>query len=306
MTDLRLDADFPRHPKTRKLKHRLGTDAVLALVALWCFARKYRPEGRLDNMEIEDVELAAEWEGKAGTLVATLLEIGFVEQAEGSNAYVLHDWADWQPFAVGSKTRSEHARKAGDARWNRHVSKAGNTRECSEHPPALRGASSSNALFEPDPSFSDHSNPSPKEKEAAGAATPAHSASETLSDSQSPSSREPAMVTGKEQAVFDLWNKTVKRLEKARALTEKRKRNVRARLHHHSLEELGHIFRRLDESDFAASRKWATFDWATESEDNILKVLEGKFDNPSKNGDSAQAHETALEVNRRLREEFAQ
>jgi hypothetical protein len=319
MPDLRLDADFPRHPKTRKLKRRLGTDAVLALIALWCFARKYHPDGRLDHMTIEDVELAAEWEGEAGTFVAALVEVGFVEQAEGSNTYVLHDWADWQPFAVGSEERSKHSRKAADARWNRYASKPGNAHECSEHcpehPPALQGASLSNALFDPDPSFSEHSDPNPsfsedsdpnpKEKEAASAAAPAQPASETLFAPDFRSSEGHTKVSKKEQpqALFELWNKTVKRLPKAHALSEERERNARARLRHHSLEELGLIFRRLDESDFAASKKWATFDWAIESETNLLKVLEGKFDNPSKSGNGAKALETPLEVNRRLREE---
>jgi hypothetical protein len=168
----------------------------------------------------------------------------------------------------------------------------------------LQGASLSNALFDPDPSFSEHSDPNPKEKEAASAAAPAHSASEILLDSDFRSSDEHTKVSKKEQpqALFELWNKIVKRLPKAHALSEDRERNARARLRHHSLEELGLIFRRLDESDFAASGKWATLDWAIESETNLLKVLEGKFDNPRSGGNdnSGKVHEGPLEINRRL------
>ena len=39
------------------------------------------------------------------------------------------------------------------------------------------------------------------------------------------------------------------------------------------------MFERLDASDFAAGGGWAGLDWLLKSEENVAKVLEGKYDN---------------------------
>ena len=82
--------------------------------------------------------------------------------------------------------------------------------------------------------------------------------------------------------VYD-YNMICSRLAKVERLTESRKRHIRARLGEHSREDLTIAFHKLNASDFACGnndRGWeADFDWLMKNEENITKVLEGKYDN---------------------------
>lgn len=82
--------------------------------------------------------------------------------------------------------------------------------------------------------------------------------------------------------VYD-YNMICSRLAKVERLTDSRKKHIRARLGEHSREDLTIAFHKLNESDFACGnndRGWeADFDWLMKNEENITKVLEGKYDN---------------------------
>ena len=108
MTDARISTGLPAHPKTRKLMRRLGPAGPWALVCLFLWARDNRPDGDLSGLSDEDIELAANWDGDEGALVAALVEVRFVDGEEGSRA--VHDWVDHQPWSAGSESRSERAR----------------------------------------------------------------------------------------------------------------------------------------------------------------------------------------------------
>lgn len=114
-TDFRVSTDFLGHYKTKKLKKRLGLKGVFALLALWTFVAKHRPDGNLAGMSIEDIELAVDWGGKAGLFVATLEEIGFLDKEEDGQ-YVVHDWLEANPWVAGSTTREDKARLSRMAR----------------------------------------------------------------------------------------------------------------------------------------------------------------------------------------------
>jgi hypothetical protein len=67
----------------------------------------------------------------------------------------------------------------------------------------------------------------------------------------------------------------------------KRRRHADARLGEHSLEDLTAAIRRLAASEFASGRtgKWAASpDWLVESGGNVIKVLEGNYDNRPSQG----------------------
>lgn len=87
------------------------------------------------------------------------------------------------------------------------------------------------------------------------------------------------------QKVVDSFNKTCTSLPQVRSLTEKRKRAIKLILKKHSLKELEMVFKKVEDSDFlnGSSDKWsgATFDWLIK-EDNIVKVLEGNYDDKGK------------------------
>ena len=68
-------------------------------------------------------------------------------------------------------------------------------------------------------------------------------------------------------------------------LTDKRKRALKSITKKFSVEDLKTVFKKAEESSFlnGSSDKWsgATFDWLIK-EDNIVKVLEGNYDDKGK------------------------
>ncbi len=116
-TDFRVAVDFFTHHKARKLKKRLGVAAVLSLLQLWAYAAKLRTDGNLSGMSVEDIELAAEWDGEEGAFASSLLDCGFLDRDD--EGYLLHDWAENNPWVAEEKARSEQARKNAEARWRK-------------------------------------------------------------------------------------------------------------------------------------------------------------------------------------------
>lgn len=115
--DIRLKLEFFDHPKTRKLRKRLGTEAVVCLIRLWMWTAGNRPGGRLTGLDAEAVELAAHWDGEDGALVAALCELRLLDERDGE--FAVHDWETHQAYASKSEERSSKARRAAAARWGR-------------------------------------------------------------------------------------------------------------------------------------------------------------------------------------------
>lgn len=85
------------------------------------------------------------------------------------------------------------------------------------------------------------------------------------------------------QEVVSDYNDTCTSLAKVKSLTENRKKAIRARWKKFkSLDEFHQYFLRVENSDFLKGkneRQWkADFDWLM-NEQNVAKVLEGKYDN---------------------------
>ena len=87
------------------------------------------------------------------------------------------------------------------------------------------------------------------------------------------------------QGVIDLYNETCVLLPSVQKLTDKRKRALKSITKKFSVEDLKTVFKKAEESSFlnGSSDKWsgATFDWLIK-EDNIVKVLEGNYDDKGK------------------------
>ena len=109
-TDARISTAFPSHPKTKKLRRRLGDSGPLGCMYLFLWAAANRSDGDLSGLSDEDIELAVDWEGDHGALVAEMVEVGFLDGDEGSRR--IHDWAEHNPWAAGADARSEKARWA--------------------------------------------------------------------------------------------------------------------------------------------------------------------------------------------------
>lgn len=107
MTDIRLAASFPTHPKTKKLIKRLGQGGAWAAVCLFLWARGSRPDGDLSGMTDEDIELAADWSGDDGAFVGAMVAVGYLDGSAGE--YQIHDWAEHQPWSAGADDRKQRA-----------------------------------------------------------------------------------------------------------------------------------------------------------------------------------------------------
>src|ERR1019366_7374908 len=113
--DARISTALPWHPKTRKLRKRLGVEGCWALLCLFLWVADNRADGNLAGLSDEDIELAADWNGEAGAVVLALAEVGFLDGPVDSR--IVHDWQDHNPWAAGRGQRVEAARKAALARW---------------------------------------------------------------------------------------------------------------------------------------------------------------------------------------------
>jgi len=124
VTDARLSVGFPHHPKTQKLYRRLGAAGPwhFTVLILWCAQNK--PDGDLQGMDDEDIEIAAAYPGEAGELIQTLMDVGFMKGAPTLRR--INDWKAHQPWAYHAEDRSEKAREAARARWQKE--KAGKNR----------------------------------------------------------------------------------------------------------------------------------------------------------------------------------
>ena len=89
--------------------------------------------------------------------------------------------------------------------------------------------------------------------------------------------------------IIDIYNSICKSLSKVIKVTDKRNKSIRNILKKYSREELETVFRKAEESDFLSGRNgsWngCGFDWLI-NETNMIKVLEGNYDNKGKSKQS--------------------
>lgn len=83
------------------------------------------------------------------------------------------------------------------------------------------------------------------------------------------------------QEIVDAYNETCVSLPRVAKITDKRKRALKKISSKFSMEDIRTVFKKAQESSFlnGSTDKWsgATFDWLVK-EDNVVKVLEGKYD----------------------------
>lgn len=106
--DIRLSSEYFKHHKIIKLRRRLGTDGIVAHLQLLTYVRECRPDGVLSDMDLEDIEIAADWKGDCGELVKTLVKLRLLDEAGG--IYEVHDWIEHNPYSVETANRGDKAR----------------------------------------------------------------------------------------------------------------------------------------------------------------------------------------------------
>lgn len=84
------------------------------------------------------------------------------------------------------------------------------------------------------------------------------------------------------QKIADLYNKICVSFPKVKKISEQRKKAIRARLNVYTIDDFKNLFEIAEKSDFLKGnnqRNWiADFDWLL-NDSNIVKVLEGKYNN---------------------------
>ena len=115
--DMRLSLNFVDHPKVRKIIRRCGYEAFYGLIKLYSIAGRMYIDGLLKGFDLDDIEDLADWHGESGLFGSTLLDVCLIDETE--EGYYLHDWEEHQPWIIGSEERSEKAKKAAEARWNK-------------------------------------------------------------------------------------------------------------------------------------------------------------------------------------------
>ena len=116
-TDIRLLISFKNHRKRKRLRMILGPDSTDYLIDLWLTVAEQRPDGVLTDWDEFDIAVAAGWQKEPRELVDALLETKWINKPNG--CYKIHDWDEHQGWACGAKKRSDVAKKAAEARWEK-------------------------------------------------------------------------------------------------------------------------------------------------------------------------------------------
>lgn len=112
MPSLNLDLNYFDHVKTMRLLSRLGPGSDVLPIRLWAWVGGHQPEsGRLEMLEAE-LELICRWWGEKGSMVAAMLEVGFLRR--DGTFFRIHDWLDHSGHLASFKKRAVNAARI---RW---------------------------------------------------------------------------------------------------------------------------------------------------------------------------------------------
>jgi len=104
--------------------------------------------------------------------------------------------------------------------------------------------------------------------------------------------------------IVDAWNRICISLPRVKRLTDARRRKIKARLEQNDLGDILNAMKAVEASDFLSGRGggWrASFDWLMNSDSNIVKVLEGNYENRQKVSKTQNEFEAAR---RRIMEQY--
>ncbi len=115
------------HRKTRRAARRLGircAHLVGHLGALWTWALDNALGGELGGVEVEILAEVMEWQGDADLLVATLVEVGYLDRHEGGLR--IHNWERYiEHYLVWLDQRKRHAEAQSAYKARRRLALAG-------------------------------------------------------------------------------------------------------------------------------------------------------------------------------------
>ena len=159
-TDIRLATRLRNSRKRMRFEAMLGENSFMHIIDLWLTAAMERPDGRLTGWDEIDICLAANWKGENADFMraACSPQCAFIEKHK--ETYCLHDWQEHQAYACAAPERSEAARKAAKARWDKKLKRE---EKQTDNADAMRSACGGHAEGNaPSPSPTPTPNPSPK------------------------------------------------------------------------------------------------------------------------------------------------
>lgn len=139
-----LETDFVDHWKTQRLVYICGPDAVLCLLRIWSYCQQ-RKRWQFDGAQASIIEWIGKWNGEKGLLLATLKEVGFIDEEEDGE-FSMHDFEN-----VNGKMVSNWANGTNSVKKTRSATKKDSVRSskyadsCAKKSPALNKEPPANA-----------------------------------------------------------------------------------------------------------------------------------------------------------------
>ena len=131
-----LETDFADHWKTQRLVSICGAEAVLCLLRIWSYCQQ-RKRWQFDGAQASIIEWIGKWNGEKGLLLATLKEVGFIDEEEDGE-FSMHDFEN-----VNGKMVSNWANGTNSVKKTRSATKKDSVRSskyadsCAKKSPAL-------------------------------------------------------------------------------------------------------------------------------------------------------------------------
>lgn len=104
------------HPKILKIARDLGITPVHALghvVSLWTWTLRMAPDGCLASFDGDDIELAAQWDGKPGAFIASCTNRNLLDDKAGVMS--IHDWMEFAgSLKAARRAKASRERKCAE------------------------------------------------------------------------------------------------------------------------------------------------------------------------------------------------
>lgn len=88
------------------------------MIRLWLYAADRHTKGVLEGMNQDDLEDVAGWTGIRGVFAEYTIRTRWIDKSDDGTLSI-HDWKEHQPWVFHSDKRSEAAKAAISARWER-------------------------------------------------------------------------------------------------------------------------------------------------------------------------------------------
>lgn len=264
--------EVTRHPKTKKLSRILkisNQEAVGYLIFLWSWACDYAKDGILEELK-EEIEDGCDWRGEPSVLLDALIQSRFIIDTE-EVGLVINDWDEYGKKCFDKKQQNnERQKKYREKKSNGDITVM--SQESNNYVTVTSPLNNATDKIREDKK---EIREDKKKEDDDERVKPHHLLPE---------------IPYKE--IMESFNEIAISFPKTITLTANRKAHLKSRWREdksrQNIDFWRSIFQRMENSDFISGRsgKWdkASFDWIIKSEDNLIKLLEGNYDNKGGNG----------------------